>query len=92
MGGRRISREMALKALFQIDLVNTNMEETLKYTFENGEFSDEVKEFSLILVKGVMSNLSEIDKSINNYTCKTCSNNRLSTDEKSCWKCGTKIS
>jgi len=68
MGGRRLSREMALKVLFQIDLVSTNMEEALKYTFENGEFSDEVKEFSLILVKGVMSNLSEIDRVINNYT------------------------
>lgn len=68
MGGRRISREMALKVLFQIDLVSVNIEEVLKYTFENGKFSDEVKEFTLILVKGVMSNLSEIDKAINNYT------------------------
>ncbi len=68
MGGRRLSREMALKVLFQVDLVSTNIEETLKYTFENGKLSDEVKEFTLILVKGVMSNLSEIDKAINNYT------------------------
>ncbi|MBU4228612.1 transcription antitermination factor NusB [bacterium] len=68
MGGRRLSREMALKALFQIDLVSTNIEEALKYTFEDGEFSDEVKEFSLILVNGVLSNLSKIDKSISNYT------------------------
>ncbi len=68
MGGRRLSREMALKVLFQIDLVSTNIEEALKYTFEDGEFSDEVKEFSLILVKGVMSNFSEIDKVIRNYT------------------------
>lgn len=68
MGGRRISREMALKVLFQIDLVSTNIEEVLRYTFEDGKLSDEVKEFTLILVKGVMSNLSEIDKVINNYT------------------------
>ena len=68
MGGRRLSREMALKTLFQIDLVNANLEETLKYTFENGKFSDEIKEFTLILVKGAMINLSEIDKTIKNYT------------------------
>ena len=68
MGGRRVSREMALKALFQIDLVSANLEDALKYTFENVELADEVKEFSLILVKGVMSNLSEIDKAINYYT------------------------
>ena len=68
MGGRRLSREMALKVLFQIDLVSTNIEETLKYTFENDKYSDEVREFTLTLVKGVLSNLSEIDKAINNYT------------------------
>lgn len=68
MGGRRLSREMTLKVLFQIDLVSTNIEEVLKYTLGNGKLSDEVKEFTLILVKGVMSNLSEIDKTINNHT------------------------
>jgi N utilization substance protein B len=68
MGGRRLSREMGLKVLFQIDLVSTNIEEVLKYTFEDGVFPDEVKEFTLILVKGVTGNLSEIDKEINNYT------------------------
>ena len=67
MGGRRLSREIALKALFQIDLVSTNIEEVLKYTFENDVFLEEVKEFTLTLVKGVISNLSEIDKAINNY-------------------------
>lgn len=68
MGGRRLSREMTLKVLFQIDLVSTNIEEVLKYTLGNGKLSDEVKEFTLLLVKGVMSNLSVIDKAINNYT------------------------
>ncbi len=68
MGGRRLSREMSLKVLFQIDLANTNMEETLKYTFQNDNLADEVKEFTLLLVKGVLSNSSEIDKVIDNYT------------------------
>jgi len=67
MGGRRLSREIALKVLFQIDLVSTNIEEALKYNFGNGKYLDEVKEFTLQLVKGVMSNLPEIDKTINNY-------------------------
>jgi len=68
MGGRRLSREIALKVLFQIDLVSTNIEETLKYAFGDGKSSDEVKGFTLTLVKGVMNSLSEIDKTINNYT------------------------
>jgi len=68
MGERRLSREVSLKVLFQVDLVHTNIEETLKNTFENDKYSDEVKEFALTLVKGVMSNLAEIDKVIKNYT------------------------
>ena len=68
MGERRLSREISLKVLFQIDLVNTSVEETLKYTFENNKYSDKVKEFTLTLVKGVMSHLSEVDKTISNYT------------------------
>ncbi|NCO23574.1 MAG: transcription antitermination factor NusB [Candidatus Infernicultor aquiphilus] len=68
MGGRRLSRELALKVLFQIDLVNTNMEEALKYNFESNELPEEVKEFTIILVRGVISNLAEIDKEIKSYT------------------------
>lgn len=68
MGGRRLSRELALKVLFQIDLVNTNMEEALKYNFESNELSEEVKEFTTTLVRGVISNLAEIDKEIISYT------------------------
>ncbi len=67
MGGRRLSRETTLKILFQIDLANANMEEALKYAFEDNSFSEEVKEFVLLLVEGVVSNLSEIDKIIINY-------------------------
>ena len=68
MGGRRVSREVSLKVLFQVDLVHANIEEALKHAFENDKYSDEVKEFALTLVKGVMSNLAEIDKVIKNYT------------------------
>lgn len=68
MGGRRLSRELALQVLFQIDLVNANMEESLKYIFERDKFSEEVKEFTLIITKGVVSNLNEIDKTIKHYT------------------------
>ncbi len=68
MGGRRVSREVSLKVLFQVDLVHANIEEALKHAFENDKYSDDVKEFTLTLVKGVMSNLAEIDKMIKNYT------------------------
>jgi len=68
MGGRRLSREFALQVLFPIDLVNANMEESLKYIFDNNKFPEEVKEFTLLIVKGVISHLTEIDKAIKEYT------------------------
>lgn len=68
MGGRRLSRELALQVLFQIDLVNANMEESLRYIFENGTYSEDIKEFTLNIVRGVMGNLIEIDKAIKKYT------------------------
>lgn len=68
MGGRRLSRELALQVLFQIDLVNANMEESLKHIFDNDKFPEEVREFTLIIVKGVIINLIEIDKAIKDYT------------------------
>ncbi len=68
MGGRRLSRELALQVLFQIDLVNANMIESLKYIFEHYKSPEEVKEFTMTIVKGVISNLIEIDKAIKGYT------------------------
>ncbi|MEN3189400.1 MAG: transcription antitermination factor NusB [Atribacterota bacterium] len=68
MGVRRLSRELALQVLFQIDLVNANMEESLRYIFENGTYSEDIKEFTLNIVRGVMGNLIEIDKAIKKYT------------------------
>jgi len=68
MGGRRLSRELALQVLFQIDLVNANLTESLRYVFENNTYSEEVKEFTLNIVKGVMGNLIEIDKTIKKNT------------------------
>jgi len=68
MGGRRLSRELALQILFQIDLVNANMKESLEYIFSNNKFPEDVKEFTLALVRGVTSNLNNIDNVIKQYT------------------------
>ena len=68
MGGRRLSRELALKILFQIDLAHSNLLDVLKYTFEDDVYVDEVKDFCLELVKGVEGHLTEIDQTIKKYT------------------------
>lgn len=72
MGNRRISREMALKILFQVDLVHCNADDASAYTFQTEEIMqlndpDSIIKFSLELVKGVLSNINEIDILIKNH-------------------------
>jgi len=68
MGGRRLSRELALKILFQIDLAHSNLLDVLKYTFEENNYTEEVKDFCLVLVRGVEEHITEIDMTIKKYT------------------------
>lgn len=83
MGNRRIAREAALKILFQVDLVHCNIDEACSYTFQVDNLlkyddSDTIISFSLELVKGVLANLSDIDKLIqkhaNNWTLERMAN------------------
>jgi N utilization substance protein B len=84
MGNRRIAREMALKILFQVDLVHCNVNEASSYTFQIEDIRkpdddfDAITSFCLELVKGVLPNLSEIDalieKHANNWTLDRMAN------------------
>lgn len=72
MGNRRVSREMALKILFQVDLVNSNVDEASSYTFQTENIMQEndpdaIIEFSLQLVKGVLYHLIEVDSLIKKH-------------------------
>jgi len=72
MGNRRVSREMALKILFQVDLVHCNVDEASSYAFQTEEIMkqsnhDAIIEFSLHLVRGVLSRLAEIDPMIKKH-------------------------
>jgi N utilization substance protein B len=84
MGNRRIAREMALKILFQVDLVHCNVNEASSYTFQIEDIRkpdddfNAITSFCLELVKGVLPNLSEIDalieKHANNWTLDRMAN------------------
>lgn len=72
MGNRRISREMALKVLFQVDLVHCNVEEAISYTLQTEDIihqndPDTMISFTIELVKGVLSNLAEVDTLIKKH-------------------------
>ncbi len=83
MGSRRIAREMALKILFQVDLVHCNIDEASSYAIQVEDLSqysnsDDIISFCLDLVKGVLPNLTEIDalikKHANNWSLERMAN------------------
>lgn len=61
---RRKAREVALKALFQIDLVNTQAEQALAYAGAEAPISEEAAAFARDIVLGTIQRLPEIDAQI----------------------------
>ncbi len=70
---RRAAREKCVKILYQIDISNNSVEESMKSVFECdgdvGEMSAEAG-FLRELVTGVLDNLEAIDAEIKDYTHK----------------------
>lgn len=67
MGKRRLSRELSLKVLFQVDIAHSNLQDALQYIFSENNYSDDVKNFCLELVKNVEENILTIDKTIREF-------------------------
>ena len=63
MGGRRQARERALQILFQWD-IHGNTEHWLEDFWEREPTTDEVRQFAIRLVDGVMANHNELDRLI----------------------------
>ena len=53
-----------MQALFELDSVGHQPEETIARQFKSGPLSEEVKRFAEELVNGVLSNKDQIDKTI----------------------------
>lgn len=66
--GRRLAREKALQALFQIDVGKISPEKALHYSILEGDLSNSVKEFAKTLVMGTVEHLEEVDKLISQHT------------------------
>ena len=62
MGLRRAGRELALKALYQMDIVNDRTLENLRTQFESMPADPRAREFALTLVKGVCADLEHLDE------------------------------
>jgi N utilization substance protein B len=64
MGARRKGRELAVQALYQIDLRSDDSVEALQLFWEHSEASGRAKEFATALVTGVREQQPRIDELI----------------------------
>jgi len=61
MGKRRKSREYTLQVLFQIEFNNSNPEKIQEQYWKNKKVPEEIKEYSVWLLNGVISYRKKID-------------------------------
>ncbi len=69
MRKRSLAREYALQVLYQIDITHDTPDVSLEKFWQNfeKEVSDEIKNFTEELVKGVVQNLKTINEKITKY-------------------------
>ncbi|MFA6308696.1 MAG: transcription antitermination factor NusB [Clostridia bacterium] len=66
--GRRASRDIAMKLLYQLEIQKEDKEEQIDITLAQNELSKNDRKYVLDVVKGVFENLSYIDKVIDKYS------------------------
>lgn len=64
MGRRRKAREETLRILFRLEFENKQIEKTLNQYWESKKTTEEIKEYSTWLVKGIISDQAKIDNII----------------------------
>ncbi|OIN97255.1 transcription antitermination factor NusB [Candidatus Desantisbacteria bacterium CG1_02_38_46] len=65
---RRKARELALQVLFQIDVGEIVLEDTIKNFWKIEKVLPEIRDFTLRLSRGVMENITQINEVITKYT------------------------
>jgi N utilization substance protein B len=64
VGQRRKARNLALQVLYQVDLTQDGLDQSMKLLWDQLELSEDVRGFAEERVKGVRENLDEIDELI----------------------------
>ncbi len=62
--GRRASREIAMKLLYQLEIQKDDREAQIRRVLEENSFSEKDRQYVLEVVDGVRQNLAHIDKAI----------------------------
>lgn len=66
--GRRASREMAMKLLYQFEIQKQNKEQQLEFALEDFECTENDKKYIFEVLDGVTKNIAYIDKLIEKYS------------------------
>ena len=66
--GRKASREIAMKLLYQLEIQKEDKEEQIGTVLEDSDLTDKDREYILNIVNGVQENISRIDDSIEKYS------------------------
>lgn len=66
--GRRASREIAMKLLYQLEIQKDDREEQIDYVLEENSLNDKDREYVTDVVEGVAKNLSHIDNIIEDHS------------------------
>ena len=75
--GRRASREIAMKLLYQLEIQKDDREEQIHRVLEENSFTNKDREYVKDVVDGVQKNLAHIDKAIGIH-CKGWKIGRIS--------------
>jgi len=67
MGKRTTARRLAMQVLYQLDLGQKDIPETIKGTLETDEFHPGTEEFLTQLVEGVIKDKTEMDEIISKF-------------------------
>jgi N utilization substance protein B len=81
MGKRRKARELALQALYQLEVNSRDISEILLFDWENNKLDDEIKDFASELIRGTYQKLEEIDDIISRFS-KNWKIKRINLNEK----------
>jgi len=66
--GRRASREIAMKLIYQLEIQKDSREEQINNTLEQYDLNENDREYILDVVKGVFKNQEEIDGTIEKFS------------------------
>jgi transcription antitermination factor NusB len=88
MGQRRKARELALKALYLMDITDISIEEAKKIILYGNQLDEKILQFMENIIEGTTENKNQIDSLISKYT-KNWEISRMSTVDRNILRIGT---